>query len=220
MSRSTPKSFVLPVEAARLPEPVVALADLSDRLDLAAVFGRPGSVEVEVEVGFGKGRLLLERAAAAPERLFLGIERAAPYLRLVRHRVLLAGLGNVRLLLADAADAFHRLLPPRSLARVNVLFPDPWPKRRHHPRRLIQPPFLRDVAAALLPDGRLNIVTDHDDYWRWIERAAGQVDELIAALETDLEPDVVLRTHFATKLAAAGAAFHHLTLRPRPAPPS
>ena len=124
----------LPPEAAALPEPLVPLGDVDGILDLAAIFGR--DAPLEVEVGSGKGQFLLDEAAACPGHNFLGIERAVPYARLIRYRLLRDGRSNVRLLAADAADVFHRLLPTAAADRVHVLFPDPWPKKRHHKRRL------------------------------------------------------------------------------------
>lgn len=126
------------------------------------LFGR--RAPVDVEIGSGKGRFLLELAAASPERDFLAVERARKYHRLVCDRAVRRGLGNVRLLLTTGEDLLHRLLPPASVDRLFVLFPDPWPKKRHHKRRLLRPAELEAMAAALTPGGRLLVKTDHPGY--------------------------------------------------------
>jgi len=138
------------------------------RVDLAAVFGndRP----VEVEVGTGKGTFLLARAAGRPELNFLGIEWANAYCHYAADRFRRAGLENARMLRADAGSFLRTCLPDQSIWRLHVYFPDPWPKRRHHRRRLIQPSFVADAWRLLRPGGQLLIVTDHRDYFEHIRR--------------------------------------------------
>lgn len=131
-------------------------------LDWAEVFGRPAPVDVEI--GSGKGRFLLELAAARPERSFLAVERAAKYFKLCCDRAERRGLDNVRLLRTTAEDLLFRLLPEASAANLYVLFPDPWPKKRHHKRRLIKPEVVAAMKRALVPGGRLLVKTDHDGY--------------------------------------------------------
>ena len=126
------------------------------------VFGR--DVPTEVEIGSGKGRFLLELAAQHSERNFLAVERAGKYHALCCQRTVKRRLGNVRLLRTTAADLLFRLLGEGSVASLYVLFPDPWPKKRHHKRRLITPEVMAAVARILEPDGRLLIKTDHADY--------------------------------------------------------
>jgi len=131
-------------------------------LDLTALFGR--SAPRSVEIGFGNGEHLIERALAAPERDFLGIEVHRPgighlLLGLQRH-----GLRNVRVIAHDAVEVFAQQLPCASLDEVEILFPDPWPKKRHHKRRLIQPEFVTLVAARLRAGGLLHLATDWEPY--------------------------------------------------------
>lgn len=126
------------------------------------LFGR--RAPVDVEIGSGKGRFLLELATACPERDFLAVERARKYQRLVCDRAVRRGLGNVRLVLTTGEDLLHRLLSPASVDRLFVLFPDPWPKKRHHKRRLLRPFEVEAMAAALVPGGRLLVKTDHPGY--------------------------------------------------------
>jgi tRNA (guanine-N7-)-methyltransferase len=131
-------------------------------LDLDAVFGR--SASRTAEVGFGNGENLLALAAAHPERDYLGIEVHRPGVG----RVLLAleerSLGNVRVICHDAVEVLERYLPPACLDELLVLFPDPWPKKRHHKRRLIQPPFVALLAERLTPGGRVHLATDWSAY--------------------------------------------------------
>ncbi len=140
----------------------VDLNTVSVPLRWPELFGR--RAPVDVEIGSGKGRFLLELAAACPDRDFLAVERARTYHRLVCDRAVRRGLDNVRLVLTTAEDLLHRLLPPASVDRLFVLFPDPWPKKRHHKRRLLRPAEVGAMAAALVPGGRLLVKTDHPGY--------------------------------------------------------
>ena len=126
------------------------------------IFGR--SAPVDIEIGSGKGKFLLELAASQPERDLLAIERAGKYHRLCCDRAARRGISNVRLLRTTAEDLLFRLLNERSVERVYVLFPDPWPKKRHHKRRLIKPDVVAAMNQALIPGGRLLVKTDHEGY--------------------------------------------------------
>ncbi len=126
------------------------------------VFGRESATEVEI--GSGKGRFLLELAAAFPDRNYLAVERAAKYHKLCAQRAAKRGLENVRMLRTTAEDLLFRLLPAASVETFYVLFPDPWPKKRHHKRRLVQPAVVSALAEALVPGGRLLVKTDHPAY--------------------------------------------------------
>ena len=181
-------------------------------VDLAAIFGN--SRPIEVEIGTGKGTFLLARAAARPEVNFLGIEWARAYAAYAADRFRRAGLENVRMIRCEAAHFFKVCLEdaPGSLWRVHIYFPDPWPKRRHHRRRLIQRPFVEQVRRALRAGGQLIIVTDHLDYFRQIERVVGLVSELAAApmpRMADREGEVV-GTNFERKYIAQGRPFYKL----------
>ena len=144
-------------------DPDVAL----EPLDWRRVFGREG--RVEVEIGIGKGRFLLAVAAARSEVLHFGVEWSNEYLRLVETRAERAGLDNVRFIRADAGDVVRRAIPERSVSAYYVFYPDPWPKKRHHKRRFLQPANVDAMAKTLLPYGCLHVCSDHDDYWSVIE---------------------------------------------------
>jgi len=131
------------------------------------LFGR--DAPTEIEIGCGKGRFLLERAASEPGNNLLAVERAAKYHALTCERAAKRGLGNVRLLRTTAEDLLFRLLRPASVAVVYLLFPDPWPKKRHHKRRFVTPANVAAVACALVPGGRLLVKSDHPDYAEVIE---------------------------------------------------
>jgi len=138
-----------------------------DTLDWRRVFGRDG--RVEVEIGIGKGRFLLASAGARPEVLHFGIEWSNEYLRLVETRAERACLDNVRFVRADATDLVRRAIPEGSVSTYYVFYPDPWPKKRHHKRRFLQPANVDALAKTLVPSGWLHVATDHDDYWSVIE---------------------------------------------------
>ncbi|MCU0304333.1 MAG: tRNA (guanosine(46)-N7)-methyltransferase TrmB [Thermoanaerobaculales bacterium] len=152
-------------------------------LDWPEIFGR--TAPVDLEIGAGKGRFLLERAAAAPDRSILAVERALAYHRLCCERAARRGLANVRLLRTSAEDLLYRLLAPSSVETVFILFPDPWPKKRHHKRRLITPEAVAALHRALAAGGRLLVKTDHEAY-------AGVIAGILADAPgfTPLEPAV------------------------------
>lgn len=124
---------------------------------------RPGT-PLEVDIGCGKGRFLLAHASAIPAHAFIGIDRMLKRLRRVDRRLRRAGLTNVRLVRVEAAYAVEYLLPAGSVTTYYVFFPDPWPKRRHHPRRLFSPLFLDALHRTLCPTGCVHIATDFLDY--------------------------------------------------------
>ena len=153
-----------------LPRWGVAAPAPGSRLDLDRLFGR-GARRV-LEIGFGDGDSLAEMAAAEPATDFLGIEVHEPgvgHLLLALER---GGLTNVRVIVHDAVEVLAGWLPPASLDRIQLYFPDPWPKKRHHKRRIVQPGFLADAARALRPGGALHMATDWAPYAEHMREAA------------------------------------------------
>jgi tRNA (guanine-N7-)-methyltransferase len=148
-----------------------ALADLlprygvpfvHERVDLAAVFGR--EAPRVLDIGFGDGEALLSAAANSPEADHLGIEVHEPG---IGHLLLLlekAAATNVRIVARDAAEVVPLMLDDATFDVVNIYFPDPWPKKRHHKRRLVQPAFVAELARVLKPGGFLHVATDWADY--------------------------------------------------------
>jgi tRNA (guanine-N7-)-methyltransferase len=124
----------------------------------------PGPGPWEVEIGFGKGRHLLARAAGEPERRFLGIEVAGEYFALVARRLARHGLANLALIHGEALMLLAAELPRGFARALHVYFPDPWPKARHERRRLFSPASVDLLLAALEPGGTLCFATDHVDY--------------------------------------------------------
>lgn len=129
----------------------------------------PGDGPWEVEIGFGKGRYLLDRAAAAPGRRFLGIEMAGEYERLFVDRARRRGLANWLSLRGEALYLASAVLPRGFAAAVHVYFPDPWPKARHHKRRLFDPQTVDLVLGLVAPGGGFSFATDFLDYGALVE---------------------------------------------------
>ena len=161
-----------------------------DLLDLDTLFGR--SAPRVLEIGFGMGDALAEMARAHPQQDFLGVEVHRPgvgnLLRLLNEQE----IGNVRVICADAVEVLSRYLPDATLDAAHLFFPDPWPKRRHHKRRIVQPPFVALVAQKLKRGGCFHLCTD------WAEYAAQMLDVLDAAPE-------FANAHPANRYAARGA---------------
>jgi len=160
------RSFV--VRAGRIgPGQARALATLAPRLvvpfaaapvNFAGVFGR--EAPLAVEIGFGMGSATAAIAAAAPHVNFVGIEVHPPGVGALLQRIDEQRLANVRIVQHDAVEVLESMIAPASLAAIHVFFPDPWHKKRHHKRRLIQPPFVRLLASRLAPGATLHCATD------------------------------------------------------------
>ncbi len=129
---------------------------------LTEIFGR--TAETSVEIGFGMGQSLVQIAKERPEVNFIGIEVHQAGIGSFVADIHEAGLTNVRVAPYDAVQVFQQCIAPNSLAGVQVFFPDPWPKARHHKRRLIQPGFVSALAQAIALDGFLHCATDWEDY--------------------------------------------------------
>ncbi|WP_298830476.1 tRNA (guanosine(46)-N7)-methyltransferase TrmB [uncultured Piscinibacter sp.] len=130
--------------------------------DFTAAFGR--AAPLVVEIGFGMGDATAQIAAARPDTSFLGIEVHPPGVGALLQRIEALGLANLRIVQHDAVEVLERMVAPASLAGVHVFFPDPWHKKRHHKRRLIQPPFVALLASRLAPGGYLHCATDWQPY--------------------------------------------------------
>jgi tRNA (guanine-N7-)-methyltransferase len=131
-------------------------------LDLDRVFGR--SAPRVLEIGCGMGETTARIAAEQPAVDFLGVEVHAPGVGSLLLRIDEGGLANLRVVMHDAVEVVAAMIPPGSLAGIHVFFPDPWPKKRHHKRRLLQPGFVHELALRLQPGGCLHVATDWEDY--------------------------------------------------------
>ena len=152
-------------------------------LDLESVFGR--SAELVLEIGFGDGAFLIDQAKREPERNFLGIEVAWEPINRLFKGLEKEGITNVRVIRSDAALVLERVLPPDCLSKIIINHPDPWPKERHWPRRLIQNEFLELLASCTKPGSQLRIATDHADYANWISDKLGSQDYFSNTLSAD-----------------------------------
>ncbi len=142
--------------------PRYVLPYLPRLLDFATVFGR--SAPVVLEIGFGMGDATAAIAARMPETDFLGIEVHPPGVGALLQRIGERDLTNLRIVQHDAVEVLAAMIPPASLAGIHVFFPDPWHKKRHHKRRLIQPDFVAILARHLAPGGTLHCATDWQPY--------------------------------------------------------
>ena len=131
-------------------------------LDLYQMFPSPGPVSLEI--GFGNGESLVALAAAHPERNYIGIEVHRPGIGHLMLRAEEAGIRNLRVICRDAVEVLQHCIPDGSLDEVLLYFPDPWPKKRHHKRRIVQPAFVELVAEKLKPGGVFRLATDWAQY--------------------------------------------------------
>lgn len=133
-------------------------------LDLDSVFGRTDSTQRILEIGFGNGELLAQLAMANPDCDYLGIEVHRPGVGHLLQLLEREAIANVRIIRHDAVEVLNEQLGPGTLDQVLLFFPDPWPKKRHHKRRIVQPAFAQLVADRLKPDGIFHLATDWENY--------------------------------------------------------
>lgn len=178
-------------------------------LDARELFGAP--LPLEVELGLGKGRFLIEQAASRPDTGFLGVERCPKYLTMAATRAARRGLGNIRLVRTTAEDMLFRCLGEGSVAAMHVYFPDPWPKKRHLKRRLLTRGNVERIAQVLAPGGLLRIKTDHADYAEAIGEVLAGVPSLtpVAVAEAFAGMEA---THYELKFALEGRTVHAFAL--------
>ena len=132
-------------------------------LDWEVVFGNRNPVEIEL--GIGKGRFIIDAARRRPETNFCGVEWAGKYLRLAEKRCIRQGLKNLRFAKTDAREFVEFFVPSASLQALHIYFPDPWPKKKHHKRRLFRDSFLPEIERTLKVGGQLWVATDHAEYF-------------------------------------------------------
>lgn len=142
--------------------PRVGLPFRPEPVNLAQVFGR--KAPQIVEIGFGMGQATAQIAQARPDDDFIGIEVHAPGVGSLCKLIDEGGITNLRIVQHDAVEVLRDMIPEASLAGVHIYFPDPWPKKRHHKRRLVQGPFVKLIASRLAPGGYLHCATDWEEY--------------------------------------------------------
>ncbi|MEV0468087.1 tRNA (guanosine(46)-N7)-methyltransferase TrmB [Nocardia tengchongensis] len=161
--------------------PVIGKDVSDEKLDADAWFGR--SAPLIIEIGCGTGTATAAMAQAEPQFNLIGIEVYKPGLAQLVQRVEREGIENLRVLRGDAVDVLENMIAPESLTGVRVFFPDPWPKARHHKRRLLQPETFALIASRLIPGGVLHVATDHADYAEWIGQYGNAEPQLIGMNE-------------------------------------
>ncbi|MCB9840731.1 MAG: hypothetical protein H6809_03660 [Phycisphaeraceae bacterium] len=218
-----------PEEMPPLPDDLLA-NPLGARLNPRAWFPDP-SRPFEIEIGSGKGTLLLAQSAAQPATNFLGIEWAGEFYAYAADRLRRAGVANARMLHADATEFLRWRCPDAIVRVIHLYFSDPWPKSRHHKKRVVQDSFLCDAWRVLEAGGELRVVTDHDELWAWdMEHfarwcgtgptpghagATPAFDLLAFEAPATAGADELVGTNFERKFRAEGRGFHACVLRKR-----
>jgi tRNA (guanine-N7-)-methyltransferase len=164
---------------------------------------------VEIDLGCGDGTFLTALARENQAHNFLGIERLLGRVRSVCRKVARLELKNARVLRMESTYAVANLLPAGSVTASHLLFPDPWPKRRHHRRRAFTREFLLAIHRALIAGGLFHVATDHADYFRQIERVIAATDFFAISNEQNDFPS----SSFEQKYVARGLSIHRLLLR-------
>jgi tRNA (guanine-N7-)-methyltransferase len=197
----------------------LTLADLppleAGRFDPRQLFEHP-SRRLEIEIGTGKGTFLVQQAALQREVNFLGFEWAGEFFRYAADRVRRRGLSNVRIVHADATEFIRHRCVDHVVSVIHLYFSDPWPKTRHHKRRVVQDATLREFHRVLEPGGEVRIVTDHDDLWTWCQQHAGRAKAIFErrAFESPVSAGAgeMVGTNFERKYQREGRPFHAMTL--------
>ncbi len=186
-------------------------------IDLTQIFGRPGPVHIEI--GSGKGTFLLHEARAQPQVNFLGIEWTRRFYLHAVDRIGRWGLTNVRIIRTDAALFLAESVPTESVDCFHIYFPDPWPKKRHHKRRLIQPSNIATLIRCLRRGGDIRLATDHVGYFE-------QMKSVASACRSELESTEFVRpagtiedewtgTNYERKYIKDRRSIHTLALKKR-----
>ena len=178
------------------------------------LFGNGNSVEIEI--GSGTGTFLINAARANPGINYLGIEWANKYCRYAADRARRWGLGNIRMIRCDAKDFIIRNTPSHSVQTLHIYFPDPWPKKRHHKRRLFDSKFLAAAVKALLPAGQLHTATDYKEYFEIIEpllAGCGQLQVSDFIPRDTAELGEWIGTNFERKYLAQGRTIYSCTAK-------
>ncbi|MFZ5582297.1 MAG: tRNA (guanosine(46)-N7)-methyltransferase TrmB [Pseudomonadota bacterium] len=142
--------------------PKIGIEHRPQLLDFAATFGR--EAPTVFEIGFGMGETSAKIAAVRPDTNFIEVEVHTPGVGSLCKLVAEGKLGNIRIIQHDAVEVLRDMIPENSLAGAHIYFPDPWPKKRHHKRRLVQPPLIALLASRLAPGGYLHCATDWEEY--------------------------------------------------------
>jgi len=203
------------VNKTTFPAAEIVPPSLLEPLDFLSVFGRVAPLEVDL--GCGDGNLLAALAQENPERNFLGVERLLGRMRSACRKIGQRELTNARVVRIDILHAVQQLLAPQSVDVFHLMFPDPWPKRRHQNRRVVTPEFLRAIGRALKPESELRITTDQADYFAEMRRLLLDLPGLFLQLAGEFEPGLPAST-FGKRFRENGAEIYQLILRKLPGP--
>lgn len=170
---------------------------------------------VELEIGCGKGKFLLDRALENPGTNFIGIDRIVKWMRRRKDRAEKNAIPNIRFMRAEARAFLEGAVSPGSLSIIHLYFPDPWPKRRHQPRRVMTADFLKLLHARLGPRGLLEIATDHADYYESMKKSIASTAELWDNVRETRNERIVggmHRTNYELKFEAEGKSLFYMEL--------
>lgn len=170
---------------------------------------------LEIEIGSGKGRFLMARASLHPSINFLGIEMAGKWMRLGMERSEKKGLFNLKFVRGEAREFLEREIPACCVSVFHLYFPDPWPKRRHHRRRLFTAGFLKLLHERLVSGGLIEVATDFEDYYRWISKEVEEAKLPWKVLRQSVNErifEAIEKTSYETKYEAQGKTLYYLEL--------
>lgn len=180
----------------------------------ADIFGNDHPLEIDL--GCGDGKFLVEMAQQFPERNFIGVERLLGRVRSVSRKIEELGLSNAKVLRLESQYTLEWLLAPGSVSRLHLLCPDPWPKARHHKRRLVQEPFLTTLHQVLIPGGEFLFKTDHPEYYEWVCEEMEAFPKFTPLEWPEApEPDALFypKTDFQLHWEAQGKSIHRLRFK-------
>ena len=185
------------------------------RIDPSAWFERP-QLPLQIEIGSGKGTFLVQQAPRQPDVNFLGIERAPEFYRYAADRVRRHALPNVRMLHGDAVEFIRFWCADEVVEVLHLYFSDPWPKSRHHKRRVVQDATLKDFHRIMTAGGELHLVTDHEVLWAWCEEHAKRAEHLFERRPFDRVESAgageIVGSNFERKYQQEGRLFRAMTL--------
>ncbi|MCH2135096.1 MAG: tRNA (guanosine(46)-N7)-methyltransferase TrmB [Phycisphaerales bacterium] len=171
----------------------------------------------ELEIGSGKGTFLVQQCGLQPDTNFLGIEWTGEFYRYGADRLRRNGCTNARMLHENAVEFIGHRVPDGVCDVIHLYFSDPWPKSRHHKRRVVQDATLKQFHRVLKPSGLVHIVTDHPDLWTWTQEHVLRATALFERLPFTPPPSArdgeVIGTNFERKYRREGRPFHAMTLR-------
>lgn len=187
-------------------------------LDLRDFFGKDRrNFPFELEIGPGKGAFLIQSAGRFPEINYLSLEWSEKYWKIVVKRCNDCKFYNVRIVKINARNFINSYIKESIFRQIHIYFPDPWPKKKHHKRRLLRDEFFKELYHVLEPGGFINIVTDYYDYYIWIKRHTHRVSDFFEILPfakpLSVDEDELVGTHFERKYRKSGREFYGISLK-------